>query len=62
MQDKFTIVQDDGYVALYKNGILIREHTDIECVLDEIPNLKLMQTDGIEKFTPRLEDLPLIFF
>lgn len=59
--DKFTIVQDDGYVGLYKNGFLVREHPDLIGVLDELPNLSFVYSDigvlGLETFPLRLEDL-----
>lgn len=61
MEDKFVIVQDDGYVGLYKNGFLISEHSDIGPLLDEIPNLKVINTDisalELETFPSRLDDL-----
>lgn len=59
MADKFVIVQDDGYVGLYKNGELIREHTDLIMLIDDIPHLELRQIYELktETFPPRLEDL-----
>lgn len=59
--DKFTIIQDDGYVGLYENGLLIREHSDIGPLLDEITNLEVIYTNigalGLETFPPRLEEI-----